>query len=146
MIQRVKCAGVTVQEEEVARIGKGLLLLVGIAKDDSTEDAEYLSGKIMNLRIFGDEKGKMNLSIRQAGGQVLSVSQFTLYADTGKGNRPGFELSAPPEEAKQQWERFNHMLRGGGLDVKEGVFGAHMEVELINDGPVTIWMDSRSRK
>jgi D-tyrosyl-tRNA(Tyr) deacylase len=143
LIQRVKAASVTVEGKEISRINNGLLLLVGFGKDDNERDIEYMAKKVMNLRIFSDKDGKMNLNIKNIGGQILSVSQFTLYANTRKGNRPGFDLSAGPEKAKQYWQRFNDLLRGGGIDVREGIFGAHMGVELINDGPVTIWLDSR---
>lgn len=138
VIQRVKSARVGVKGQNIAEIKQGLLLLVGIGKDDSIEELQRLSKKVVNLRIFEDEQGKMNLNIKQVNGQILSMPQFTLYADTRKGNRPGFDSSAPPETAREYWERFNDMLRGDGIDVKVGVFGAHMEVELINDGPVTI--------
>jgi D-tyrosyl-tRNA(Tyr) deacylase len=145
LIQRVKRASVIVDEKEVSRIGNGLLLFVGVGRNDGEQDIEYLCKKIANLRIFEDEKGKMNLDIRQTGGQVLSVSQFTLYADTGKGNRPGFDQSTGPGMAKELWERFNAGLQKKGLDVRGGIFGAHMEVALLNDGPVTIWLDSEEK-
>jgi D-tyrosyl-tRNA(Tyr) deacylase len=142
LIQRVKSAGVTIDEKEVSSIGEGLLLFVGIGKGDSEEDIRYLSKKVANLRIFEDEQGKMNLNVQQINGQILSVSQFTLYADTNKGNRPGFDQSADPETAKNYCERFNESLRECGLDVREGIFGAHMNIDLVNNGPVTIWLDS----
>lgn len=144
LIQRVQNATVVVNSQKVTEIGKGMLLLVGIGKDDSMEDVERLARKVMNLRIFEDEQGKMNLNIYQIHGQILSVSQFTLYADTKKGNRPGFDKSAVPEMAKAYWEKFNDLLRENRLDVREGVFGAHMEVDLTNDGPVTILLDSKN--
>ena len=143
LIQRVKSAKVIVEGHNVAEIGKGLLLLVGIGKNDKTEDIERLAKKAINLRIFEDEQGKMNLNIQRINGEILSVSQFTLYADTKKGNRPGFEQSADPQTAKEYLEQFNSLLRHNGINVKEGIFGAKMEVELINDGPVTIWLDSK---
>jgi D-tyrosyl-tRNA(Tyr) deacylase len=145
LIQRVIQASVVVDGNTVAETGKGMLLLIGVGKDDTISDIEYLARKIQNLRIFGDEQGRMNLDVKQIGGEILSVSQFTLYADTGKGNRPGFDLSADPEMATEYWSRFNMLLREGGIDVKEGIFGAHMEVDLTNDGPVTIWLDSKNR-
>lgn len=145
LIQRVKNAKVTVNGQDVGEIRHGLLLFVGIGKDDGVNDIEYMANKVKNLRIFEDKEGKMNLTLKQINGQLISVPQFTLYANTRKGNRPGFDLSAEPETAKQYWSRFNDLLRQGGLDVKEGVFGAHMDVALINDGPVTIWLDSKNR-
>jgi D-tyrosyl-tRNA(Tyr) deacylase len=145
LIQRVKSAKVVIEGQAVADIKQGLLLFVGVGKDDSVEDIERLTKKVINLRIFEDEQGKMNLNIKQVKGEVLSVPQFTLYADTRKGNRPGFDCSAEPEMAKEYWSRFNNLLRENGIPVKEGVFGAHMEVGLINDGPVTIWLDSKQR-
>ncbi len=143
LIQRVKSASVIVEGREVSGIDKGLLLFIGFGKDDSFGDIEYMAKKLLNIRIFSDENGKMNLNIKDVNGQILSVSQFTLYANTSKGNRPGFDLSAEPEKAKQYWQRFNELLRQGGVDVREGIFGAHMDVVLINDGPVTIWLDSK---
>ena len=142
VIQRVKNAKVRVGGSDVARIERGFLLLVGVGKDDGSEDIEHLAKKVANLRIFEDEKGKMNLDITQAHGSILSVPQFSLYADNRKGNRPGFDFSAEPGRAKEYREKFNCLLREGGVEVKEGVFGAHMEVELTNDGPVTILLES----
>ena len=143
LIQRVKTAEVVVKGQSVAHIQKGLLLFVGIGKDDKTEDLQYLCRKVANMRIFGDEEGRMNLNIQQVNGQILSVSQFTLYANTKKGNRPGFDRSANPAIAGEYWGSFNGLLREEGIVVKEGIFGAHMEVSLVNDGPVTIWLDSK---
>jgi len=138
VIQRVKNAKVRVKGQNIAEIKQGLLLFVGIGKDDNIEELQRLSKKVVNLRIFEDEQGRMNLNIKQVNGQILSVPQFTLYADTQKGNRPGFDASAPSSMAKEYWERFNDMIMRNGIDVKTGLFGTHMEVELINDGPVTI--------
>jgi len=145
LIQRVKNAKVKVEGITMAEIKSGLLLLVGIRKDDDIEDIERICKKVINLRIFEDEHGKMNLNIKQVNGKILSVPQFTLYADVIKGNRPGFESSAEPDMAKEYWRKFNVLLRQNGIAVEEGVFGAHMEVELINDGPVTIWLDSKQK-
>jgi len=145
LIQRVIRAQVIVDRKTVAETGKGLLLLVGVGKKDTLNDVEYVATKICNLRIFSDDQGKMNLNVKQVCGQILSVSQFTLFADTKKGNRPGFDRSAEPEMAAEYWKRFNILLRKRGVEVKEGIFGANMEVDLINDGPVTIWLDSKNR-
>lgn len=144
LVQRVKKAKVLVRGNNIAEIGKGLLLFVGIGKSDTEEDIAYTSRKVANLRIFYDQNGKMNLNLNQVEGQILSVSQFTLYADTSKGNRPGFDQSADPDTARKYWVKFNELLREKGLDVKEGEFGASMEVDLVNDGPVTIWISSDS--
>lgn len=141
VIQRVKSAEVRVNGNIVSSIGRGFLILVGISKNDTERDIRELAKKVPFLRIFEDEKGKMNLSIKDVGGEVLSVSQFTLYADTSRGRRPGFEMAAPRETAIDLWNKFNQFLREEGLIVKEGVFGEHMEVSLINDGPVTIIME-----
>lgn len=138
VIQRVSRAKVTAEAKDIAEIGRGLLLLVGVGKDDSWGDIERLAKKVINLRIFEDEQGKMNLNIKQVTGEILSVPQFTLYADIQKGNRPGFDLAAEPKMAKEYWEKFNTILKNNGIGVKEGAFGAHMAVELVNDGPVTI--------
>jgi D-tyrosyl-tRNA(Tyr) deacylase len=146
LIQRVKKARVCVSEQEVGAIGHGLLLFVAVSVDDTNEDIQYLQRKVLGMRLFSDEAGKMNLCLEQAQGEVLCVSQFTLFARTKKGNRPSFVDSAPPEQAKQLYEEFVNLLRESGVDVATGIFGAHMEVDLINDGPVTIWMDSRHKE
>ncbi len=143
-IQRVRRARVVVEGTTVGSVERGLLLLVGVGRDESAEGIERLAKKVAYLRIFEDDAGKMNLNVHEVEGKILSVPQFTLYADTRKGNRPGFEASADPKTAKELWSRFNSLLRGDGLEVEEGVFGAHMEVELVNDGPVTLWLDSAS--
>lgn len=144
VIQRVKSAEVRVDGRIVSSIGKGFLLLVGISKKDTEEELGKIAKKIPHLRIFEDENGKMNLSLKDVGGEILSVSQFTLYADTSRGRRPGFEMAAGRDIAISLWERFNQMLRDEGIIVKEGIFGEHMEVSLINDGPVTIIMEEDS--
>lgn len=141
VIQRVKSADVKVDGRVVSSIGRGFLILVGISKDDTEREVKEIAKKVPYLRIFEDENGKMNLSLKDVGGEVLSVSQFTLYADTSRGRRPGFEMAAPRDVAVELWNKFNQFLREEGLTVKEGVFGEHMEVSLINDGPVTIIME-----
>lgn len=143
LVQRVKQANVKIEGKEKASINKGLLLFVGITKDDATQDVEYMINKVLNLRIFSDGNNKMNLDIQQVSGQILSVSQFTLCADMKKGNRPGFDNAASADKADELWKEFNQGLKKTGIDVKMGVFGALMEIGLINDGPVTIWLDSR---
>ncbi len=145
LIQRVKQAAVKVDGKEIAAIGKGLLLLLAVGKEDAPDDIDYLAKKISKLRIFQDDSGKMNLDIKQVNGSILSVSQFTLYGDTRKGNRPGFDQSADPVTARKYWMQLNEAVRSNEIEVKEGIFAAHMEVELLNDGPVTIWLDSKSR-
>lgn len=141
VIQRVKSADVKVDGRVVSSIGKGFLILVGISKNDTEKEVKELAKKVPFLRIFEDENGKMNLSLKDVGGEVLSVSQFTLYADTSRGRRPGFEMAAPRDVAVELWNKFNEFLREEGLTVKEGIFGEYMEVSLINDGPVTIIME-----
>ena len=143
VVQRVKKASVAVDDAVKASIENGLLLLVGVDNQDTPETVEYMAGKICKLRIFEDDQGKMNLDVSQAGGQVLSVSQFTLFGNTSKGNRPGFEDAAQPDKAQKLWERFNEHVSGYGITLEKGEFGAHMEVSLVNDGPVTFVIDSK---
>ncbi|GIP20796.1 D-aminoacyl-tRNA deacylase [Paenibacillus sp. J22TS3] len=144
VLQRCKMAKVTVAGETVGSIGPGLMLLVGITHGDTEKDAAYLADKIAGLRIFEDEAGKMNLSVQDIGGAVLSVSQFTLYGDCRKGRRPNFMAAARPEEATLLYNRFNELLADTGLHVETGQFGADMDVELTNWGPVTIILESPS--
>jgi len=138
VVQRVTRARVTVAGETVGQIGAGLLVLVGVAEGDGQGEADALAGKIARLRIFEDEAGKFDRSVTDAGGAVLAVSQFTLIADTHKGNRPSFSDAARPEQASPLFDRFCTSLRELGLSVETGRFGANMQVELVNDGPVTI--------
>lgn len=147
LIQRVSRASVQVSGDMVASIQHGFLVLVGIGADDGQEDADWLTEKLMGMRLFSDEEGKMNLNLEQCGGSLLLVSQFTLFAQTKKGNRPSFIEAARPETAKPLFDYFTQRCRSllPGIDVQTGVFGAMMEVSLVNDGPVTIWMDSRQR-
>lgn len=141
VIQRVERAKVTVEGEVVGQIGRGLLLLVGIGKGDDEGVLRWAADKIINLRIFEDELGKMNRSLREVGGELLVVSQFTLYGDLRRGRRPSFDGAAPPEEAEPLFNRFVELLRESGLRVETGRFGAYMGVELINDGPVTLILE-----
>jgi D-aminoacyl-tRNA deacylase len=142
VLQRVKSASVTVGGERISEIGAGLLLLVGVAQGDGESEADWLAEKIAGLRIFNDESGKMNLSLKDVGGEVLAVSQFTLLADTRKGKRPSFVGAAPPEEAERLFDYFCERLREAGVGtVKTGSFGAMMDVALVNDGPVTIVLE-----
>lgn len=143
VLQRSLEAKVTVNGEVTGQIDKGLVLLVGITHEDTEEDVRYVAGKVANLRLFEDETGKMNLSIFEAGGAVLSVSQFTLYGDTRKGRRPSFSEAAKPDIAKPLWDLFNEELRNLNLHVETGVFGAMMDVSLTNDGPVTLIVESK---
>ncbi len=141
LIQRVKHGKVTVEGRSVAEIGPGLVILLGIGHGDSEEQARFLADKIAALRIFGDQAGKFNLSILDQGGQAIVVSQFTLYADTRKGRRPSFTNAALPEIAAPLVERFAELLRQQGVPTQTGRFGAHMLVEIENDGPVTVWLE-----
>lgn len=141
LLQRVTRASVTVDGQIVGQIGPGLLILICAMPNDTEAEADKLSSKIAKLRIFKDEAGKMNLSLRDMGGQALIVSQFTLAADL-RGNRPGFSYAAPPDLAKQLYESFSAKVAALGITVQNGIFGADMDVALNNDGPVTIWMDT----
>ncbi|HLJ44953.1 MAG TPA: D-aminoacyl-tRNA deacylase [Bryobacteraceae bacterium] len=143
VLQRVKKAQVEVSGEVVGSIRAGLLVLLGVSKTDSEAEADFLADKIVNLRIIADEAGKMNRSVLDAGGAVLVVSQFTLYGDCRKGRRPSFDDAAPPEKARELYEYFVGRVRAIGLHVETGVFQAHMEVSLINDGPVTLIVESK---
>lgn len=146
VLQRSREASVTVDGQVTGAIDKGYVLLVGITAEDTEEDIAYAARKIAEMRLFEDAEGKMNLSIDDVGGSVLSVSQFTLYADTKKGRRPSFTKAAHPDQAKPMWESFNDVLRNEyGLVVETGIFGAMMDVQLINDGPVTIVLDTDNR-
>ena len=146
VLQRVKSASVAIEGSVVGEINQGFLLLVGVGPDDTRDDASYLARKIAGMRIFSDENGKMNLSIDQVGGKILSVSQFTLFADTKKGNRPSFTGASSPEAANKLYEEFNEILRTEyGLIVETGEFGADMQVSLVNDGPVTILLDTKNQ-
>ncbi len=142
VVQRSKAAQVTVDGEVVGAIEQGLVLLVGVTHGDTEKDAKYLAEKAANLRIFEDEEGKMNRSLKEAGGAILSISQFTLYGDCSKGRRPSFIDAARPEEAEKLYDRFNALLREQGVQVETGRFGAMMDVSLTNWGPVTLIIDS----
>lgn len=143
VLQRVTSASVTAAGMVSGRIGIGLVVLLGVAHDDDEADIEYIVGKIRDVRIFPDADGRMNRSVVEAEGSVLVVSQFTLLADARKGRRPAFDAAAPPQRARTLYERFLDRLRATGLPVEAGVFQADMAVELVNDGPVTILLDSR---
>ncbi|MER1986029.1 MAG: D-aminoacyl-tRNA deacylase [Solibacillus sp.] len=145
ILQRSKAASVTVDGQVTGAIDGGYVLLVGITHTDTVEDVAYVAKKIADLRLFEDADGKMNHSILENGGAILSVSQFTLYADTKKGKRPSFTQAARPEIALPLWEQFNDCLRGHGLHVETGIFGAMMDVALVNDGPVTIIVESKEK-
>ena len=145
LVQRVREARVTVGEDIVASLGKGLLVFLGIARTDSISDADYLLEKLLGLRIFPDDAGKMNRSVSEAGGSLLIVSQFTLYGDCRRGRRPSFDRAAPPEQALTLYNYFVESAAKGKVPVVTGVFQAHMQVTLSNDGPVTILIDSGER-
>lgn len=142
LLQRCKNASVTVDGEITGRIDHGYMLLVGITSTDTEKEVDYLVEKIEGLRLFEDEHGKMNHSIKETNGSILSVSQFTLYADTKRGRRPSFIDAARPEQAKPLWEKFNAKLAAKGLQVETGIFGAMMDVTFTNDGPVTIMLEA----
>ena len=147
LVQRVRRAAVEIDGAEYSRIGQGLLVLVGIEAADGAEDIEWLTKKLLGLRIFDDEQGVMNLDIRQVGGQILAVSQFTLHASTKKGNRPSYIRSAPEAISRPLYEQFvARLAQESGQEIATGVVGADMQVSLINDGPVTIWIDSKNKE
>ncbi len=142
VVQRVSEAAVTVGGERVAAIGPGLLVLLGVGREDEEADADHLAEKVAHLRIFEDEEGQMNRSVLETGGAVLVVSQFTLYGDARRGRRPGFSSAALPEEANRLYQHFVARLKESGLEVQQGVFRAMMDVSLVNRGPVTLLLDS----
>lgn len=144
IIQRVSQASVSIEDDVVGAIQKGLLLLVGVGPEDTAEDLDYAVRKIVNMRIFSDDDGKMNLSVQDIGGSILSVSQFTLFAETKKGNRPAFTGAAKPDMASQFYDQFNEALEKY-VPIQRGIFGADMQVSLVNDGPVTIILDTKVR-
>jgi len=143
VVQRVTRASVKVSGEIVGEIQAGLLVLLGVAREDTESDANYLAEKIAGLRIFEDDDGKMNRSVFEAGGAVLAVSQFTLFGDVRRGKRPSFDEAAPPDQAKRLYEHFVAKIRDAGLRCETGKFQAMMDVELVNDGPVTVLLDSK---
>lgn len=142
VVQRVSEASVTVDARVVGKIGRGLLVLLGVSETDTEKDAAYLAEKVVGLRCFADDASKFNLSVAEVGGSVLAVSQFTLYGDCRKGRRPSFTEAARPEKAVPLYEAFLRLLEERGIPVERGEFGAHMDVQLINDGPVTLLLDS----
>jgi D-tyrosyl-tRNA(Tyr) deacylase len=143
VVQRVTKASVSVDNEVVGKISNGIVVLLGVGKDDTEEDAKYLAEKIVNLRIFDDEDGKMNLSLLDVKGQALIISQFTLYGDCRRGRRPSYSDSAPPDLAKALYEKFIELVKNYDVHVETGIFAAHMLVEIHNDGPVTLLLDSK---
>lgn len=143
LLQRVNKASVEVGGETISEIGKGILIFLGIDKKDSKKDVEYLADKVVNLRIFEDNNSKMNLSIKDVGGEIMVVSEFTLAGDCKKGNRPSFDKAMPPEEAEKLYRDFIDSLRSKGIPVKEGIFRSFMHVSLINEGPVTFILNTR---
>ncbi len=142
VVQRVKMAKVMIGSEVVGEIGKGLLIFLGVGVEDNSDDADYLASKIASLRIFSDDNGKMNLSLLETGGDALVVSQFTLWGDCRKGRRPSFTRAADPAVANDLYQRFINLLKGKGIQVAEGRFQEMMDVHLVNDGPVTMLLDS----
>jgi D-tyrosyl-tRNA(Tyr) deacylase len=145
VIQRVKEARVTVNHVAAGSIETGLLVFLGVSRTDTIEDADYLTGKLLGLRIFPDEDGKMNRNVQEAGGSLLIVSQFTLYGDCRKGRRPSFDQAAPPDQAQDLYNYFVESAKRGPVAVETGVFQAAMQVHIVNDGPVTILIDSAER-
>ncbi len=147
ILQRTRAASVTIDEEIISQIDSGLLVLLGVEEIDDSSDVDWLAGKIAKMRIFSDSEGKMNLSVTESGGEIMIVSQFTLFASTKKGNRPSFIRAAAPEHSEPLYEAFCTAIeRETGRSTARGVFGADMQISLINDGPVTIFIDSQSRE
>lgn len=142
VVQRVLRARVSVDDRTVGEIGQGMLVLLAAGNGDGPEQVRWMAEKLAGLRIYGDENGKMNLNVKQVGGSILIVSQFTLYGDCRKGKRPSYSLSAPPEQARAVYEDFVKAVIEQGIPVQEGIFGAMMQVDLVNDGPVTLIVDS----
>jgi D-aminoacyl-tRNA deacylase len=145
VLQRVSRAEVRIGGKIVGQIGRGLVVLLGVARDDTEADADFICDRTLGMRIFADPDGKMNLAMAKVGGELLVVSQFTLLADTDSGRRPSFIRAAAPDDARRLYEHFLSLARRGGVKVESGAFGAMMEVDLVNDGPVTILLDSRNR-
>jgi len=143
VIQRVDEASVSVEAQVVAQIGRGLLVLVGVENNDTGEDLSFLKRKIVNLRVFDDDAGRMNLAVREVGGSILLVSQFTLHGDTRRGNRPDYTRAAPAERARELYRQLVDDIRAEGIPVESGIFQAMMKIQLINDGPVTLIVDSK---
>ncbi len=143
VVQRVLSASIVIDRIVVASIGKGLAVLIGFSKDDTSRDLDYIARKVLSLRVFPDDDGKMNRSLVEAGAELLLVPQFTLYGDARKGRRPSYSEAMEPETAKQKFDEFVNLCSTDGLIVRKGVFGAHMRFELVNDGPVTILLESK---
>jgi D-aminoacyl-tRNA deacylase len=142
VVQRVSASSVTVDDKVTGKIGRGLMVLIGVEEGDTEKDAEYIAGKVTGLRIFEDENNKLNLSVKDIGGEILAVSQFTLLGDVRKGKRPSFTKAAPHEEANELYRKTVELMQADGIHVEEGIFRADMMVEIHNDGPVTILLDS----
>ncbi|MUK87005.1 D-tyrosyl-tRNA(Tyr) deacylase [Ornithinibacillus sp. L9] len=145
VIQRARDASVTVEGQVVGQVEHGFVVLLGVTHEDTIEDAKYIANKLVHLRVFEDENEKMNLSLKDVGGSVLSISQFTLYGDTRKGRRPNFLQAAKPKIANDLYEKFNELVANEGIHVETGEFGAMMDVQLTNDGPVTLIIDSQDK-
>ena len=145
VVQRVSSAEVRVDDKMVGRVGKGLLVYLGVGKEDTVSDIEYMAEKVSGLRIFEDENGKMNLSVQDIRGEILAISQFTLYGDVRKGKRPSFSDSAAPDKGEELYNQFIRRIQGIGIRIEKGIFGAHMMVDYVNDGPVTILLDSKKQ-
>ncbi|WP_128425807.1 D-aminoacyl-tRNA deacylase [Gudongella oleilytica] len=145
VVQRVSSAEVRVDDKMVGRVGKGLLVYLGVGKEDAVSDIEYMADKVSGLRIFEDENGKMNLSVQDIRGEILAISQFTLYGDVRKGKRPSFSDSADPDKGEELYNQFISIIQGIGIRIDKGIFGAHMMVDYVNDGPVTILLDSKKQ-